>query len=61
MNKTVGDLVPPGEPLPEHMNHMVQCSHCQHILPLKDVEICGDCMVCPNCGEFEELWEEARK
>lgn len=47
-----------GQTLPEELYRIVRCSKCGHTLPLKDVETVGDCLMCPKCGEIEELWEE---
>ena len=50
-----------GQELPEELYHLVRCSKCGFILPLKDVETSGDLLVCPECGEVEELWEEVEE
>lgn len=60
---TIGDVHGEdiGQKLPDELYRRVRCSKCGHVLPLKDVEISGDLLVCPECGAVEELWEEVEE
>ena len=35
----------------------MRCKSCGKIQDILDLEVCGDCMVCPLCGEWESFEE----
>lgn len=36
----------------------VRCKCCNNVMPLADVFISGDSLVCPICGEYERFIDE---
>ena len=36
----------------------VRCKCCDNVMPLADVLVSGDSLVCPICGEYERFIDE---
>lgn len=36
----------------------VRCKCCDNVMPLADLILSGDSLVCPICGEFERFIDE---
>lgn len=36
----------------------VRCKCCDNVMPLADVLLSGDSLVCPICGEYERFIDE---
>lgn len=53
MTLTVRDINP-------ELRVKVRCKSCGKIHDILDIQVCGDCMVCPDCGEWE-CFEEMKE
>lgn len=50
MTLTVRDINP-------ELDTTVRCLNCKTSMPIGDVQVTGDCMICPVCGEWERFEE----